>query len=139
MVLVPRPDARFGVISDIDDTVMHTGAWSLTRNLWTTLTGDEDSRIVFADAVALLAQLAEGGRNPVYWVSSSPWNLYGFLTSVLFRAGLPEGPLFLRDWGIGPGRFPAGSHGTHKARSIGHHPCRQSRPALRAGRRHRPA
>lgn len=99
-VLVPRRDARLGVISDIDDTLMHTGAWSLPRNLWTTLRGRPDTRIVFPDAVALLHCLGEGGRNPVFYVSSGPWNLLPFLEEVFRLNGLPRGPMFLRDWGV---------------------------------------
>lgn len=53
-VLVPRPDAQVMVISDIDDTVLRTGADRLWRNLWTTFTGSAASRHVFPDAVALL-------------------------------------------------------------------------------------
>ena len=50
-VLVPPPVARRGVISDVDDTMMHTGAYSLARNLWTTFTGSALTREVFPDAV----------------------------------------------------------------------------------------
>lgn len=46
-VLISDPDAAFGVISDIDDTVIETGAYSLARNLWTTFTGSALSRHVF--------------------------------------------------------------------------------------------
>jgi len=37
--LLPAPDAEFGIISDIDDTLIKTEAWSLPRNLWNSLTG----------------------------------------------------------------------------------------------------
>jgi phosphatidate phosphatase APP1 len=117
-VLVPAPGARWGVISDIDDTVLMTGAWSLPRNLWTTLTGTVDSRQVFPDAVALFAALAQGGVNPVYWVSSSPWNLQGFLAEVMARAGLPAGPMFLRDWGLTERHLVASPHRSHKGAAI---------------------
>ena len=39
-VHVPSGHARLGIISDIDDTIIHTGAHSRARNLWTTLTGN---------------------------------------------------------------------------------------------------
>jgi phosphatidate phosphatase APP1 len=117
LVRVTDPTATFGIISDIDDTVMHTGAYSLALNLWTTLTGNSLTREVFADAVALLERLHDG-RNPVFFVSSSPWNLHGFLDEVFQRAGLVRGPLFLRDLGIGRDRFFTQSHGSHKATAI---------------------
>ena len=117
-VLVPRPDAAFGIISDIDDTMMHTGAYSLARNLWTTFTGNALTREVFPDAVELMAALHEDGRNPVFYVSSSPWNLHVFLVAVFARAGLPRGPKFLRDYGISKAGAVAPSHGTHKGAAI---------------------
>lgn len=116
-VLIPSPDAAFGVISDIDDTVMETGAYSLARNLWTSLTGNALTRRVYPDAVALLDALSAGGRNPVFYVSSSPWNLHHFLESVFERASLVRGPKFLRDLGIKetPSETP---HGGHKGAAI---------------------
>lgn len=117
-VLVPRPDAAFGVISDIDDTMMDTGAYSLARSLWTSFTGNALTREVFPDAVRLMAGLHEDGRNPVFYVSSSPWNLHHFLTSVFAVNGLPRGPKFLKDYGVGEGHLVSGSHGGHKGGAI---------------------
>ena len=116
--LVPDPAARFGVISDIDDTMMRTGAWTLWRNLWTTFTGSVESREVFPDAIRLMERLSEGGLNPVFFVSSSPWNLHAFITDVFARAGLVRGPLFLRDLGISQSQFITGTHGDHKGGAI---------------------
>ena len=65
--------ARHIVISDIDDTMIETGAHSLVRNLWTTFTGSALTRRVHPDAAALMRRLSEGERNPVFYVSSSPW------------------------------------------------------------------
>jgi len=116
--LVPSPEARIGIISDIDDTMMHTGAYSLVRNLWTTFTGSAATRRVFADATVLMDHLSDHGRNPVFFVSSSPWNLHAFLEKVFDRAGLVTGPIFLRDLGIGQDQFISRGHGDHKGRSI---------------------
>lgn len=69
----PRPDqAQQGVISDIDDMMMYTGAWSLWLNLWNSVTGGRLARHVFPEAVALMTRLAGGGRSPVFHVSSQP-------------------------------------------------------------------
>ena len=116
--LVPLASARCGIISDIDDTLMETGAYSLVRNLWTTFTGSALTRRIFPDAVALMDALSDRGRNPVYYVSSSPWNLHHFLTRVFDRAGLPAGPMFLRDLGVGRDKFITGTHGDHKGEAI---------------------
>ena len=117
-VLVPRQDAAFGIISDIDDTMLETGAYSLARNLWTSFTGNALTRRVFPDAVSFLSDLGEGGRNPVYYVSSSPWNLHHFLERVFARHNLPKGPKFLRDLGVSKTKFITGTHGDHKGSSI---------------------
>ena len=117
-VLVPGTQAVFAVISDIDDTVMETGAYSLARNLWTSLTGNALTRHIFPDAVALLDRLSQDGLNPVFYVSSSPWNLHHFLESVFDRAGLVRGPKFLRDLGISERPSVAGAHGDHKGAAI---------------------
>lgn len=115
---VPGAAARLGVISDIDDTVMETGAYSLRRNLWTTFTGSALTRRIFPDAVALMTHLTGGERNPVYYVSSSPWNLHYFLARVFDRAGLAAGPMFLRDLGLSQDKFITGTHGDHKGSAI---------------------
>ncbi|MBP0481594.1 App1 family protein [Sagittula salina] len=117
-VLVPQAEARFGVISDIDDTVLHTGAYSLARNLWTTFTGNALTREVYPDAVTLMRGLSEGGRNPVFYVSSSPWNLFGFLEGIFDRAGLVPGPMFLRDLGVSEHGLIGKGHGDHKGEAI---------------------
>lgn len=115
---VPPADASFMVVSDIDDTMMLTGAYSLTRNLWTSLTGNALSRIIFPDAKQLMETLSDGARNPVYYVSSSPWNLHNFLGNVFNNAGLVRGPMFLRDLGISETKFITEGHGGHKGGSI---------------------
>ncbi|SEN34287.1 App1 family protein [Palleronia pelagia] len=116
--MIPSPQARLGVISDIDDTMMQTGAYSLLRNLWTTFTGSAETRRIFPDAIVLMDWLTNHGRNPVFYVSSSPWNLHAFLERVFDRAGLATGPMFLRDLGISETQFISGTHGDHKGSAI---------------------
>lgn len=109
--------AKFGVISDIDDTLLQTGAYSLVRNLWTSATGNVHERVIFEDAVALLDNFAQQG-GAFFYVSSSPWNLFGYLNAVFVRAGLPLGPMFLRDLGVSQSQFITGTHGDHKTDAI---------------------
>ncbi len=110
--------AEFMVISDIDDTVMETGAYSLARNLWTSLTGNALTRHIYADAVTLISDLSKGGQNPIFYVSSSPWNLYGFLNDIFERNALVRGPMFLRDLGLSETKLITDGHGNHKGGSI---------------------
>ena len=112
--------ARFGVISDIDDTVMRTGAENLARNLWTTFTGNPLTRHVYRHVPPLYQALAHhAGRraNPIFYLSSSPWNLYGLIHDVLTRNDVPWGPIFLRDFGLDEAKLIKGTHGNHK---LGH-------------------
>lgn len=109
--------APFGVISDIDDTVLKTGAYSLIKNLWTSATRNVHRREVFDDAAALLRQF-EGQGACFFYVSSSPWNLFDYLRTVFHAAGLPLGPFFLRDLGISETQFITGTHGDHKTDAI---------------------
>jgi len=109
--------AAFGVISDIDDTLLRTGAYSLVRNLWTSATGNVHESEIFEDAVALLLNL-QGRGAACFYVSSSPWNLYDYLQAVFVRTSLPLGPFFLRDLGISQTQFITGTHGDHKTGAI---------------------
>ena len=63
---------------------------------------------------------------PFFYVSSSPWNLYGYLVRFLALNDLPAGVLALRDWGLNRATFGTSSHGAHKAGRIadilGFHP-----------------
>ncbi|WP_298429242.1 phosphatase domain-containing protein [uncultured Jannaschia sp.] len=114
---VPAPDAEYMLISDIDDTMIETGAHSLARNLWTTFTGSALTRQAHDDAIALVESMTDGTRHPIFYVSSSPWNLHDFLEDLFRHEGVPRGPMFLRDLGITEEGVGA-SHGTHKGRAI---------------------
>ena len=93
---MPDPRARFGVISDVDDTIIETGVQRAGEMLLQTFTGSELTRTPFPGAPELYRDLA-GRENPVFYVSSSPWNLHTFLHGFLRHRDFPLGPLLLRD------------------------------------------
>ncbi len=95
-VRVPAAEARFGVISDVDDTILQTGVQRALRMVVQTFTGSALTREPFPGAVELYQDLA-AGVNPVFYVSSSPWNLHSFLLAFLRHRGFPLGPVLLRD------------------------------------------
>ena len=95
-VRVPSADARFGIVSDVDDTILQTGVQRVVRMIVQTFTGSSLTRTAFPGAVELYQDLA-AGVNPVFYVSSSPWNLYTFLVGFLRHRGFPLGPVLLRD------------------------------------------
>jgi phosphatidate phosphatase APP1 len=102
-ILVPGPDSELGIVSDIDDTVLQTHVTERLRMLWVTFAHNAHTRLPFPGTTELYRALAAGSsgrcRNPVFYVSKSPWNLYDFLVEFLDRHQLPRGPLFLRDVG----------------------------------------
>jgi phosphatidate phosphatase APP1 len=116
-VLVPR-DPQYAVISDLDDTVLHSRATSLWQMARLTLLHNAHTRLPF-EGVAGFYQALQRGRdgealNPVFYVSNSPWNLYDLLEDFLDVHGIPRGPLLLRDWSLRT--LKAGE--THKLEAI---------------------
>jgi phosphatidate phosphatase APP1 len=101
---VPPPGASFGVISDVDDTILETGVQRVGHMVKQTFTGSALTRTPFEGAPELYRDLA-AGANPVFYVSSSPWNLHAFLVAFLDHRAFPRGPILLRDLlGTGEGR-----------------------------------
>lgn len=103
-VLVPPADAEYGIISDIDDTVVKSTATNLLAMSRNTLFHNAHSRLPFAGVSEFYKslQLGRNGKrnNPFFYVSSSPWNLYDLLIDFMDINDIPEGPLLLRDFGI---------------------------------------
>jgi phosphatidate phosphatase APP1 len=73
--------------------------------------GNAKTRKPSEGVAALYASLASGtaGRpvNPIFYASSSPWNLYELLCEFLELNDIPKGPIFLRDWGVDRTKFIA--------------------------------
>jgi phosphatidate phosphatase APP1 len=105
LVLIPPATSRFGVISDLDDTVIRTDVQSLSRMVRAVAFGNAHTRLPFRGVAAFYCALHNGlggaEQNPIFYVSSSPWNLYDLLDEFLHVRGIPAGPVLLRDWGIG--------------------------------------
>jgi phosphatidate phosphatase APP1 len=117
-VFISSDNVEFGVISDIDDTIVPTGATRIVEMLKTTFLGNAHSRIPFPGVASFYQALSNGlvgyENNPFFYVSSSPWNLYDFLMELLDIHGIPKGPLMLRDIGLSREHFFSGSHTEHK-------------------------
>jgi len=116
-VIVPGKDAEFGVISDMDDTVLQTGATSIMSMAKKTLFGNAKTRLPF-EGVNAFYQALHRDKNPIFYVSSSPYNLYDVLVEFLDINDIPAGPLMLRDWGVSADELLPTSHGSHKIDSI---------------------
>ncbi|MHB8628419.1 MAG: App1 family protein [Aggregatilineales bacterium] len=116
--LIPSGGAQFGVISDIDDTVLRTDIGHVIHMITTTFFHNARTRLPFEGVAAFYDALrvgtVGGASNPIYYVSSSPWNLYDLIVDFFVIRGIPIGPLFLIDLGFRNGRFHMPSHYDHK-------------------------
>ncbi|MDB4292548.1 DUF2183 domain-containing protein [Maribacter sp.] len=103
-VLIPSKETEFGVISDIDDTILHTGVvsslkWKVVVN---TLFKRASKRLPLEGAAEFYHLLHRGKSgqcaNPIFYVSHSPWNLYRYLEFFLTNNNFPKGPILLRSF-----------------------------------------
>jgi phosphatidate phosphatase APP1 len=102
VIRVPRGDATFGVISDLDDTIIQSRVSNFLYAAKTALLDNARTRLPFAGVAAFYQALERGGdgtrSNPVFYVSSSPWNVHDMLVEFLTLQRIPDGPVLLRDW-----------------------------------------
>ena len=121
-VMVPPDRSRFGVISDLDDTVIRTDVTSTLRMMRTVFLGNARTRMPFPGVAAFYRALERGAgetpHNPVFYVSSSPWNLHDLLTEFLTVQKIPLGPLMLRDWGVTDSEVLPTGNAEHKLENI---------------------
>ena len=121
-VLVPPPSAKFGVISDIDDTILKTNATSILKLAWNTFAHNSHTRTPFEGVSEFYKALYYGVSgheyNPIFYVSSSPWNIYDLLIDFISVKGIPEGPLFLKDYGFSHNKLFTEGHEGHKPKKI---------------------
>ena len=98
-VLVPH-GARFGVISDLDDTVVRSSATNVLKMAWIVVRNNAHTRLPFEGVAAFYRALQVGpdskSSNPVFYVSSSPWNIYDMLVDFLNVHGVPLDRCFSR-------------------------------------------
>lgn len=102
-LLLVEPDAEYVVISDMDDTVIHTGITDTLLAARLTFLNNAKTRKPLK-GVAGLYRALEGGRsgkvnNPIFYISNSGWNMYDLLWDFIELNDIPRGPLLLRDLG----------------------------------------
>lgn len=121
-VFYPATDPGLLVISDIDDTVLQSRATNLLAALRMVLLENAHTRLPFPGVAAFYRALRAGGtgreKNPTFYVSSSPWNLYDVITRFLEVQDIPRGPLLLRDVDLGLSALSGRGHHAHKREMI---------------------
>ncbi len=99
-VFVVGADVRFGVISDVDDTVMVTALPRPLVAAWNSFVLDEHARQPVPGMAVLLERLVrESPGAPVVYLSTGAWNVAPTLQRFLRRHLFPPGALLLTDWG----------------------------------------
>jgi phosphatidate phosphatase APP1 len=99
-VVVVGADQTFGMISDIDDTVISTHLPRPMIAAWNTFVKSENARHVVPGMATMYRSLLERHPGaPIFYVSTGAWNTAPTLTRFLRRHGYPLGPLLLTDWG----------------------------------------
>src|SRR5688572_6445216 len=114
------PAASFGVISDIDDTVLDTELTNPYKRALQLIYSEQRMRLPF-DGIAALYQAFAQRNNPIFYVSNAPWNLYGHVAELLDQHEIPKGPLLLRDSRLAERIVPESPGGellVHKQRAL---------------------
>ncbi|WP_046756740.1 App1 family protein [Kordia jejudonensis] len=105
-IMFPSAKASFGIISDMDDTVIDTGLSSTLK--WKVVVNSffkhSNNRIPLQGSHEFYTKLHKGGdgkrENPFFYLSNSPWNLHEYLVDFLKFHDFPKGTLLLRDIGF---------------------------------------
>lgn len=117
-VLIVSDDAEFGIVSDIDDTVLSTWLPRPFIAAWNSFFRTEAARQAVPGMAVFYQELLEKHPDaPLLYVSTGAWNTHGFLRRFLARHRYPLGPMLLTDWGpTNTGWFRSGQ--AHKRNSL---------------------
>ena len=117
-VMVPPADAEFGVISDLDDTVIQSHVDDFMKALMALALENAHTRTPFPRVAEFYRALALGpdrtGHNPLFYVSSSPWEILDAIEEFLALQKIPPGPVLLRDWDVDFGALKSSRLKGHK-------------------------
>lgn len=117
-VLVPPEDAQFGVISDLDDTVVKTNVHDLSEMVRTVVLQGAAQRLPFDGVTGFYQALQNGSggarNNPIFYLSGGPWNLYDLYADFLDLQKIPRGPILLGDFGLDDKKLLRLHHSDHK-------------------------
>lgn len=108
-VMIVNSNPQYGVISDIDDTILVSYATQKIMKLRLMLFNNAHTRMPFEGVSAFYHALQRGtltnSFNPLFYVSNSEWNLFDLLYEFIQFNRIPKGPLFLREMKINLMRF----------------------------------
>ena len=117
-VLIVDTSVEFGVVSDIDDTVVVTALPRPFLAAWNTFVVNEHARRPVPGMAVLYDRLVTAHPGaPLIYLSTGAWNTVLTLNRFFSRHLYPRGPLLLTDWGPTiDGWFRSGAE--HKQRNL---------------------
>ncbi len=94
------PVSPYIFVSDIDDTIMKSYSANIMKRLLEMVSKSPAKRRLFDNTSKLYNALAEsnaidGNHNPFFYVSSSEWNLYDYLSFIFLQHQMPKGVFLL--------------------------------------------
>ncbi|AHM59001.1 hypothetical protein D770_03670 [Flammeovirgaceae bacterium 311] len=121
-VLLQSSNSTLGLISDLDDTVIVSKATDFFEKSRIMLLNSERTRKPFEGVATFYRALQKGAAghnsNPVFYVSSSSWNLYDMFKNFCEINQLPKGVFLLRDVGLDRKKLYRTGHSIHKQQKI---------------------
>jgi phosphatidate phosphatase APP1 len=116
-IVVPPP-TKYAIASDIDDTFLISHSGDILKRLYVLLTSNARTRRPFTSVVEHYQLLARGDKDgalrPLFYVSSSEWNLYDYIREFADSYRLPDGVYLLSTikqlhqfWKTGQGKHKA--------------------------------
>jgi phosphatidate phosphatase APP1 len=121
-VLISQETSQFGIISDVDDTILVSHSPHILKKLRLMILKNAHTRLPFEGVSAFYRALQKGGNgkyyNPIIYVSSSSWNLYDLLIDFCAVRKIPQGPFLLRKSRLDRYQFITSLHTKHKLRKI---------------------
>jgi phosphatidate phosphatase APP1 len=121
-IMLPGPHIEFGIISDIDDTIMISNATQTLKKIRLMLMKNAVTRKPFPGIAAFYQALHRGvsgqAQNPFFYVSSSEWNLYDLLDDFVEENHLPRGVFLLQDLNESILKFWKSGGGTHEHKLV---------------------
>lgn len=115
-VFIVAADVRFGIVSDVDDTVMVTALPRPLVAAWNSFVVNEHARLPVPGMAVLLERLVRTHPGaPMIYLSTGAWNIAPMLTRFQQRHLFPQGSTLLTDWGPTHDRmFRSGSDHKHE-------------------------
>ena len=96
-VYFPIADQPIEIISDIDDTILHSFTKTFMRRIYTILFKRPENRKMVDFTRHLLSHAMKSGTR-VYCVSKSEMNLFHLITNILAFNGIPDSTVYLFDY-----------------------------------------